>query len=161
MYLKPVQHLPTHKKHFRRKHASFSLSPQALFSLRFQFTLFLPLSQRAGKEPLSLSQSPLLFSINGFFCHVSNNRMREYKSLWLYVISILNISPSLSSSPQKECAAWLTTVKGFRFAPMNDPYHPPPHQSPLTVIRHAQRGLCGELLKKNGRVCPFLARLFL
>ena len=84
-----------------------------------------------------------------------------HEGLWQHLISILKISLSLSSSPQKECAAWLTTVKGFRFAPMNDPYHPPPHQSPLTVIRHAQRGLCGELLKKNGRVCPFLARLFL
>src|SRR5437879_6152706 len=61
----------------------------------------------------------------------------------LYFISHLTIAPSLSSSPQRDCAAWLTTVKGFRFAPMNDPYHPPPHQSPLTVIRHAQRGLCG------------------
>ena len=79
----------------------------------------------------------------------------------LYVISHLTISPSLSNSPQRECHAWLTTVKGFRFAPINDPHHPPPHLSPLTVIRHAQRGLCGELLKKNGRVCPFLARLFL
>ena len=84
-----------------------------------------------------------------------------HEGLWLHLISILKISLSLSSSPQKECAAWLTTVKGFRFAPMNDPHHPPPRLSPLTVVPHAQRHLCGELLKKNGRVCPFLARLFL
>src|SRR5437588_11559411 len=122
MFLSPVQHLPTHKKLFRSKHASLHQFLEVLFCLRFQFTLFLPLSQRARKEPLSQSQSLPLFSISGFFCHVSNNRRREYKSLWLYVISILKISPSLSSSPQKECAAWLTTVKGFRFAPLNDPY---------------------------------------
>src|SRR5437868_14054799 len=64
-----------------------------------------------------------------------NKLNRDYL---LYFISHLTISPSLSSSPQRECAAWLTTVKGFRFAPMNDPPPAPHHLSPLTVIRHAQ-----------------------
>ena len=59
------------------------------------------------------------------FCTLTrdNKLNRDYL---LYFISHLTISPSLSSSPQRECAAWLTTVKGFRFAPMNDPHpqHP-------------------------------------
>ena len=77
----------------------------------------------------------------------------------LYFISHLTIAPSLSSSPQRECHAWLTTVKGFRFAPMNDPHHPPPHQSPLTVVPHAQRHLCGELLKKKWQGMPFFSEI--